>query len=280
MRRLIGADSRRKGGKHLTVRPAHLRQIADLARSVQSALDLEAVLSRVTAAVTALRPDLLCIIRLVDPPAGGYRLVATGGAGAEGNAPLVRFGEGLTGVVAQTRRPLFVEDTLVDARAISRAWYAARGFAVYYGVPIDAADELLGVLNVNFPRGDPPTPEEREIIDLFASHAAVAIRNARLLEAVRQERRRLEVLSEVSARVASVHDTDEVLDLIVNEAVRLLAADAGGLRLLEGNDLVLRARTASAASLITWRAAGVSRSHTPLTARANAARACSARPAW
>jgi signal transduction histidine kinase/putative methionine-R-sulfoxide reductase with GAF domain len=251
LRRLIGADSRRKGGKHLTVRPAHLRQIADLARSVQSALDLEAVLSRVTAAVTALRPDLLCIIRLVDPPAGGYRLVATGGAGAEGNAPLVRFGEGLTGVVAQTRRSLFVEDTLVDSRTASKDWYATRGFAAYYGVPIDAADELLGVLNVNFPRGEPPTPEEREIIDLFAIHAAVAIRNARLFEAVRQERRRLEVLSEVSARVASVHDTDEVLDLIVNEAVRILAADAGGLRLLEGNDLVLRARTASATSLIT-----------------------------
>jgi signal transduction histidine kinase len=174
-----------------------------------------------------------------------------GGAAPEGSASLLRLGEGLTDVVAQTRRPLFVEDTRVDSRAATRDWYAERGFAAYYGVPIDAADELLGVLNVNLPRGQPPTADEREIIEIFASHAAVAIRNARLFEAVRQERRRLEVLSEVSARVASVHDADEVLDLIVNEAVRILAADAGGLRLLEGDDLVLRARTASATSLIT-----------------------------
>jgi GAF domain-containing protein len=423
LRRLVGADSRREGGKHLTVRPAHLRQIADLARSVQSGLDLEAVLSQVTTAVTALRVDLLCVIRLLDRPAGGYRRVAVGGAAAEGVAPLLRFGEGLTDVVAQTGRPLLVEDMPGDPRAATRGWYAERGFTTYYGVPIDAGGELLGVLNVNFLHGQPPTPDECEIIELFASHAAVAIRNARrfaqsearrraaealldlsramsetmepglvarrvadrvrvslgaqsssvfrldaetgalaslvvaggehvlggeivfpagagmvgiavakacpvatsdvlvddrvtlpphwrariqstrlravlavplllggrplgaltvvdeigrvfdedairlaeafadqtaialenarLFESARQERRRLEVLSEVSARVASVHDADEVLDLIVNEAVRILAADAGGLRLLEGDDLVLRARTASAASLIT-----------------------------
>src|SRR6185503_17277759 len=100
--------------------------------------------------------------------AEGYRLVAMGGVTAEGNAPLLRMGEGLTDVVARTRQPLFVEDTQLDARAVSRDWYAQRGFGAYYGVPIDAADELLGVLNVNFPRAQPPTPDEREIIELFA----------------------------------------------------------------------------------------------------------------
>ena len=385
---------------------------------------MDAVLRQVTAAITALRPDLLCIIRLLDRQAGGYRLVAMGGAAEDGRVPLLRFGEGLTHVVAETRRPLLVEDLRADPRAAGKDWYAERRLTVYYGVPIDAADELLGILNVNFPGGQPPTADEREIIDLFASHAAVAIRNTRLLaqsegrrraaeallelgrtisqtldpglvgerladsvrtllgvdssilyrlepgsgdlialavsgswadalgrhfvfprgtalvgmaveqrgpftttdaltddrvtltpewrvrlqqtphravlavplllggrvvgalfvgdrvgrvfdsdtirlaqafadqaavalenarlfEAARQERRRLEVLYEVSARVASVNDAGEVLDLIVNEAVRILAADAGGLRLREGDDLVLRARTASAAGLIT-----------------------------
>ena len=104
----------------MTVRPANLRHIADLARSVQSDLDLETVLSQVTAAVTALRSDLICVIRLVDRPAGGYRRVAVAGAAADGIAPFLRFGEGLTDVVAETRRPLLVEDTLTDSRAITR----------------------------------------------------------------------------------------------------------------------------------------------------------------
>ena len=45
---------------------------------------MDVVLRQVTAAITALRPDLLCIIRLLDREAGGYRLVAMGGAAAEG----------------------------------------------------------------------------------------------------------------------------------------------------------------------------------------------------
>jgi GAF domain-containing protein len=380
------------------------------------------VLSQVTAAIKALRPDLPCSIRLLDRQVAGYRMVGADASSTE-RAPVLRFGEGLTHVVAETRRPLLVEDVEADPRTAGREWYGRKGLGIYYGVPIEAGDELLGVLNVSFPAGQAPTQDEREIIELFASHAAVAIRNARLFaqsesrrraaealldlsramsqtldpaqvaqrvcesvrallgvqssslfrldpesgalvslnvagaedilgvqivfprgmglvamavagrcavstpdvladdrvlrppewrarvhpvrlravlavplvlgdralgaltaadeigrvfdddsirlaqafadqaavalenarlfEAAGRERRRLEVLSEVSARVASVHDAGEVLDRIVNEAVRILAADAGGLRLLEGDDLVLRARTESAAGLIT-----------------------------
>jgi GAF domain-containing protein/CheY-like chemotaxis protein len=406
----------------LSVRVDRLRQIAELARSVQSALELDGVLDLVTAAVTALRSDLRCNIRLLDRQAGGYRRVG-GDATALERATVRPFGEGLTHVVAETRRPLLVEDASVDPRTADREWYARNRLGVFYGVPIEAGDELLGVLNMSFPAGQAPTDDECRIIGMLARHAAVAIRNARLLaesesrrraaealfdlsrtmsqtleprlvaqrvtesvrtllhvqssslfrldpesgalvslnvagaadvlgsqivfprgtglvamavadrrpvatsdaltdprvsfppewwervqgsrlravlavplilggrvlgalgaadevgrvfdeesirlaqafadqaavaldnarlfEAAERERRRLQVLYEVGARVASVQDAGEVLDRIVNEAVRMLGADAGGLRLLEGDDLVLRARTDSAAALIT-----------------------------
>ena len=65
------------------------------------------------------------------------------------------------------------------------------------------------------------------------------------------ERHRLDVLYEVTRRLAAVHDRDEMLSLIVNEAARLLNVEASGLRLLEGDELVLRARTDSAAALMS-----------------------------
>ena len=55
-----------------------------------------------------------------------------------------------------------------------------------------------------------------------------------LLEELELERERSQALQEVSKRVAAAHDTDEVLDLIVNEAARLLSAPAAFLRLLCG----------------------------------------------
>jgi diguanylate cyclase (GGDEF)-like protein len=65
------------------------------------------------------------------------------------------------------------------------------------------------------------------------------------------ERRRLEVLYDITRRLAAVQQTDEILTLIVNEAARVLGADAAGLRLLEGDELVLRAHTSAAQSLMS-----------------------------
>jgi len=64
-------------------------------------------------------------------------------------------------------------------------------------------------------------------------------------------RRRLEVLYDVTRRLANVHEADDILALIVNEAARVLDAEAAGLRLLEGDELVRRAMTESAAALMT-----------------------------
>src|SRR4029077_21220525 len=110
---------------------------------------------------------------------------------------------------------------------------------------------VLGGLSLGDEVGHEFDEDSIRLAQAFADQAAVALDNARLFEAASRERRRLAVLYEVGARVASVHDAGEVLDHIVNEAVRMLGADAGGLRLLEGDDLVLRALTASAAGLIT-----------------------------
>ena len=65
-----------------------------------------------------------------------------------------------------------------------------------------------------------------------------------------RERRRLEVLYDVTRRLAAVEDTAHILDLIVNAATTLLEVEAAGLRLRDGNDLVLKARTESAAAVM------------------------------
>jgi len=67
-------------------------------------------------------------------------------------------------------------------------------------------------------------------------------------ELVARERDRSLALQEVSNKVAAAHDTDEVLDLIVNESARLLAADGAIIWLLEGDEAVPRAATETAAN--------------------------------
>jgi diguanylate cyclase (GGDEF)-like protein len=65
------------------------------------------------------------------------------------------------------------------------------------------------------------------------------------------ERRHLQVLLDVTRRLAAAHETDDILTLIVNEAARVLGAEAAGLRLLEDDELVARACTESARALMS-----------------------------
>src|SRR5947207_13106632 len=191
----------------MTQRGQRLRGAADLARAVSSQLELTAVLREVVGAVTALRHPLFCVVRLVDLVAGGYRVAGTGGAYEEAVFPLLRFGEGLTHAAAQSGRPLLVLDVATDRRAMGLPPHYLKDFPIYFGVPIQSGDVLLGVLSVSFPAGAPPTADEREAIELYAGQAAVAITNARLYaEATRRERE-----AEELARIARV--LSETLDV-------------------------------------------------------------------
>ena len=206
-----------------------LRRIAELARSVSSTLDLATVLHHVTAAVTALRPDVVCSVRLIDPVAGGYRLAGAGGVPIAGRTQVIPFGRGLTHAVAEAGRPLLVEAYPGDPRAIEGHWSAGRGLTVYYGAPIGAAGELLGVLSVNLPAGVPPTLEEREMIEALAGQAAVAMRNARLFTQSEARRRAAESLAEISRALAQALDPEVLAQRIV----------AGARDLLQGHRAVL-----------------------------------------
>src|SRR4029077_720048 len=93
---------------------------------------------------------------------------------------VIPFGHGITHAVASSGRPMLLPDVIRDPRLVSPMWHEDLGLQSYYGVPIPAGVELMGVLNVALSDCDEPPAEEREIVDLLASHAAVAIGNARL----------------------------------------------------------------------------------------------------
>ena len=127
------------------------------------------------------------------------------------------------------------------------------GFHSAVLVPLLGNDRAIGVLAIMDIRIRRFTEDEVSLLSAFADQAALALEKARLLNEAEREKKRAETereradsLYRISNLLAGAHDTDEVLDLIVNEAVRLIDASAATLRLLEGNKLVPRAATSSA----------------------------------
>jgi signal transduction histidine kinase/DNA-binding response OmpR family regulator/putative methionine-R-sulfoxide reductase with GAF domain len=148
------------------------------------------------------------------------------------------------------RRPLHTTDVAADPRFSHELF---RRFEHQSGLllPLILDDEVAGAFYLVWWKQRRTFDEpELAFLEQLSAQVSLLLRNARLFEQADRDRRRLDTLYDVARRLAGVHDTDVLLSLIVNEAARLLSVDGAGIRLLEGDNLVLSARTDSLATVM------------------------------
>src|SRR5437667_362754 len=149
------------------------------------------------------------------------------------------------------RRPVYSDAVAQDERfthAMFRSFPHQSGLVL----PLIVDDEVIGGFYLVWWTARRRFSErELRALEHVCEQVGFFLRNARLYEQAERNRNRLEVLNEVLRRLAAVHNPEEVLTIIVNEAARLVGAEAAGLRLLEGDDLVVGARTESAAAVMS-----------------------------
>ena len=91
------------------------------------------------------------------------------------------------------------------------------------GTPLVLRDRLVGVIGVFRSGQDAPafTPEDRGVLDSFATQAAIALENARLHEESERRRRTAEHLADLGRLLSQSLDPEEVVQRIV-DSVRAL----------------------------------------------------------
>lgn len=111
-----------------------------------------------------------------------------------------------TGRVVLSHQVVHVPDILADPEY---EWPGQKlgGYRTILGVPVLMDHELLGVINVVRKAQEPFDEEQIELVRTFADQAAIAIADARLIEAV--ERQRIELARFVSPQVAELVSSDE-----------------------------------------------------------------------
>lgn len=145
------------------------------------------------------------------------------------------LGAGLSGHVLRTGEPVMVEDVREDPRFQGKldAAFGARTRALL-AVPLRRRGQVIGLLEVLRERRAPFGVEALEFLTAVANEVAVAVDNARLVEELRQELRERELLMEVSRKVGSSLNLDEVLDHLFDVLAEVVPYDAGGVYLLDG----------------------------------------------
>lgn len=122
-------------------------------------------------------------------------------------------GEGAAGKVWDTGKPVIVDD-YQDWGGRAKI-YDTYHFTSVVDVPVCWGNEFLGVLAVS---GDPShtfTQADVELLSLFATQAAIAIRNVRLYEAEQKRATQLAVVNQVARKIVSILDPDQLFQELV-----------------------------------------------------------------
>jgi PAS domain S-box-containing protein len=154
--------------------------------------------------------------------------------------------EGVTGWVAQHKKPLYVPDVRQDPRYIQGVVRGRSEIAV----PLLIGKQLIGVLDVESPKVNAFTPRDIKILSLFATQAAVAIQNAQLYEQERKKSAQLRLINDVSKRMAATLDRDKLLPVLVKSIQRKFDYHHVMILLKEESDeLVMKAQAGGFSSL-------------------------------
>jgi class 3 adenylate cyclase/putative methionine-R-sulfoxide reductase with GAF domain len=108
------------------------------------------------------------------------------------------------GRAAIERKPIQIPDVLADPEY---TYPGPRFFRTMLGVPIMVEDDLIGVVVVVRREPKPFTDDHIALVQTFADQAAIALTNARLLDAI--ERQRTELSRFISPQVADLISSED-----------------------------------------------------------------------
>ncbi len=145
----------------------------------------------------------------------------------------------LTGLAVLERRPLVYANLMAEPAWRGTPLVTEFGYRAMLAVPLTVKERALGVLELlhREPRSFPY--EEVEFLRALATQAALAIDNARLFAAQREEAEVSAALLRLAEAIEGVQDLDKVLDTVVSTTAELLGGPQCLLFLLDPTDQTL-----------------------------------------
>jgi signal transduction histidine kinase/CheY-like chemotaxis protein len=189
-------------------RQTRLESLVEISGELSRMQPLDSLLGRIAEACGRLVKTDWVGFRLVD----GDELVVAGTLEGGTEMPVrrrLKIGESLAGQVAATGRPLLLRDPASHPSMLPEHAQAMRRLG-YHGmltVPARVGDRVVGVLSFLTRREEGFSTEDLAIATAFASHAAVALENSRLLH---ESRRAYDELAQTQGQLEQAQKMDAI----------------------------------------------------------------------
>lgn len=226
----------------------HMAEVAAIYEIGQAvdATDVDPLLNMIVTKAASVMQAQACSLMLRDARDGALTIEASWGLSSEVvKGARLQMGEGIAGRVAETGQPMLITDVAKDPRFGSRI----RPRADVSGsmcVPLkDENGSVCGVLSIRRHYPNPPfTEDDLKLFGVFATHAALALSNARLYTRLVQKIQEMSTISDVLQAINSTLDLEHVLNQIAESITKVVGFDRCCVYLLDSrtNEFVASSR--------------------------------------
>ena len=213
--------------------------LSEIARAISGEFDIEHLLDKIlTFAIEVISQAQIGEILIIDENRMD-RLIVRGtygfGRDMKGNEHFL--GEGYTGWVAQSKKPIIADDVPSD---YSQGKYVGRftplkmemNIRSSIAVPTMLRDQVYGVIILHSTKETHAfDQEDMRLLTVIADQVAIAIENNRLYSETQASLAEHQALYSIGLMLTKTEDMPKTLDLIVESAVKITGAPAGSLAL-------------------------------------------------
>jgi len=219
-----------------------LRRLQAVTDAALAHLDVEELLRVLLPRIRDILEADTCAVLLLDEETD--ELVARAAVGIEEEVEAgvrIPVGGGFAGRVAARKQPVILDD--VDEAEVLNPILREKGIKSMLGVPLLVAGSVIGVLHVGTLERRRFEADDVDLLQLAADRSAVAIEHARLFEAERRARQRIEHVQAVTDAALAHLEVEELLEVLLPRIRDIFAADTCAvlLRDRQTDELVARA---------------------------------------
>jgi signal transduction protein with GAF and PtsI domain len=205
----------------------------EVAKAVNSTLDLHEVLNLLVSDVTQAMDLMGCAIRLLDRKTRTLELVASHGLSKKfiNKGPVdadASISDALEG------KTVSIYNATEDPRVQYPQEIAEEGIASILAVPLRSKGRAIGVMRLLTSEPRDFSEEEIRSAEALAEMGAIAIENARMYARVKRDYETVMSFREVAKAVNSSLELQKILNLLVTDVVQVMDLKACAIRLLHG----------------------------------------------
>ncbi len=213
--------------------------LLDVADVLATSLDLDTTLRRVAEVVRKVINYEIFAILLLNEKTQEMRFRFQIGYPPEfADGTRVKVGEGVTGLAAQLREPVLIDDVREDPRYIE----AIPNVCSELAIPLITKNRVIGVIDIEAREPRYFTEEHQRLLTLVASRMAAGIENAQLYTRTTKQARILLLLNEIARELTSILNLDELLGRIAELVRRLIDYQMFSILLLDPSGQKLQHR--------------------------------------